>query len=247
MSENYMWNPWHGCKKISEGCLNCYMYEQDKQYGVDSSKVKKCISKFKELTAKNRQHKFKIPSGITVGTCFTSDFFIEEADEFRKEAYSLMELREDLTYFIITKRPERLKECLPPIGNPVRSILQINVTAENQKRADERIPILLKADLSYRGIVIAPILEKVDLRRYLKTGKINCVSAGGESAIKGARNCKYEWILDLRKQCEEYNINFYFYQTGSNFIKDKQLYRVPMNKEKEQALKSGLNYSPIIR
>ena len=41
-SENkmsYMWNPWHGCKKISEGCLNCYMYEQDKQYKLDKAKA----------------------------------------------------------------------------------------------------------------------------------------------------------------------------------------------------------------
>lgn len=157
-----------------------------------------------------------------------------------------MELREDLTYFIITKRPERLEECLPPLGHPVRDILEINVTTENQKRADERIPVLLNTDLKYRGIVVAPILEKVDLRKYLATGKIDCVSAGGESHLNNARICKYEWILDLYNQCKEYNVAFYFHQTGSRFVKDNNLYKISMNLEKEQALKANINFMPKI-
>ena len=35
-----IWNPWHGCKKISSGCENCYVYRRDMQFGKDSSKAK---------------------------------------------------------------------------------------------------------------------------------------------------------------------------------------------------------------
>ena len=33
---NLTWNPWHGCKKISAGCLNCYVYRTDSKYEKDS-------------------------------------------------------------------------------------------------------------------------------------------------------------------------------------------------------------------
>lgn len=35
-----VWNPWHGCHKISEGCRHCYVYRQDAMFGAgDSSRV----------------------------------------------------------------------------------------------------------------------------------------------------------------------------------------------------------------
>lgn len=30
------WNPWHGCRKISLGCLNCYVYRRHVEFGKDS-------------------------------------------------------------------------------------------------------------------------------------------------------------------------------------------------------------------
>lgn len=35
------WNPWHGCHKISPGCMNCYVYRRDSKYEIDSSAVRK--------------------------------------------------------------------------------------------------------------------------------------------------------------------------------------------------------------
>ena len=34
-----IWNPWHGCHKVSEGCQHCYMYFLDGKRGIDTSKV----------------------------------------------------------------------------------------------------------------------------------------------------------------------------------------------------------------
>ena len=36
-----MWNLWHGCHKLSEGCRHCYVYRTDGKYGKDSSVVTK--------------------------------------------------------------------------------------------------------------------------------------------------------------------------------------------------------------
>lgn len=39
-----VWNLWHGCKKISEGCANCYMFRSDAKFGRDSLDIHKTQS-----------------------------------------------------------------------------------------------------------------------------------------------------------------------------------------------------------
>ena len=34
-----IWNPWHGCNRVSEGCAHCYMYTLDARRGIDTSRV----------------------------------------------------------------------------------------------------------------------------------------------------------------------------------------------------------------
>ena len=106
------WNLWHGCRKVSEGCLNCYVYRMDSNFGTDASVVKK-TSAFDLPLRKKKNGEYVIPSGETVFTCFTSDFFIQEADEWRKEAWQIIKNRQDLHFMIITKRIERFYESLP--------------------------------------------------------------------------------------------------------------------------------------
>ena len=97
-----MWNPWHGCRKCSPGCLNCYVYYLDSKYNKDSNIITK--SAFQLPLKKDRQGNFKIPSNPTLATCFTSDFLIEEADEWRTEAWNIIKQRSDLQFLIPTKK-----------------------------------------------------------------------------------------------------------------------------------------------
>ena len=62
---------------------------------------------------RDRTGAYKIPSGETVYTCFSSDFFLEEADPWREEAWRMIRERSDLFFFIVTKRIHRAEECLP--------------------------------------------------------------------------------------------------------------------------------------
>ena len=234
--EKVYWNPWHGCRKISEGCQNCYMFEQDASYGV-SSKPRVVKTKFDLPIAHKRDGSFKLPGGTIVPTCFTSDFFLEDADSWRDSAWDVIRHRPDLTFFIITKRVHRIYECLPnDWGNGWDNVI-INVTAENQRRADERIPILLDLPIKVRGVAVAPILESVDLQKYLATGKINFVSVGGESGSK-ARPCNFDWMQSLYTQCKLFGVEFNIHQTGTNFIKDNRCYRLSHDVEYTQAAKA---------
>ena len=101
------WNLWHGCHKISEGCQNCYVYRRDSSVDRDASAVTK-TQNFNLPVKRSRGGEYKIPLGSFVWTCFTSDFFIEEADGWRTDAWKMIKERSDCTFLFITKRIERI-------------------------------------------------------------------------------------------------------------------------------------------
>ena len=105
-----IWNPWHGCVKCSEGCDHCYMYFLDKCRDQDGSKIYKTKTGFRKPIQKDRKGRYKIRSGETVRVCMTSDFFLEEADAWRGEAWNMMRLRKDVIFFLLTKRPQRVRD-----------------------------------------------------------------------------------------------------------------------------------------
>ena len=76
-----MWNPWHGCHKISAGCKHCYVYREDAAFGtsVPTHEVRKTAS-FNLPLKRDRNKNWKFPAGFSFALCFTSDFLIEEAD-----------------------------------------------------------------------------------------------------------------------------------------------------------------------
>lgn len=232
------WNPWHGCKKFSEGCLNCYVYRIDERHGKDSSIILR-NKDFNLPLCRTRKGGFKIPSGETLYTCFSSDFFLEEADAWRKEAWKIIKYRFDLNFFIITKRILRVRENLPPDWGEGYPNVSIACTVENQKRADERLPEYLALPLQHRFIICEPLLQNIDLSAYLSP-KINGLIAGGESGDKG-RNSNYEWFLSLRQQCIKAGVPFSFKQTGTHFIKDGKLYTIPRRLQHTQARKADIN------
>lgn len=233
------WNPWHGCHKISEGCQNCYVYRTDSRYGKDSGKVEK-TSNFDMPLNRDRSGEWKLQNdGFAVATCLTSDFFIDEADQWRSDIWQIIKRRRDLDFFIITKRIHRFYERLPEDwGNGYDNVI-IGCTCECQRTADFRLPIFLEAPIKHKVIICAPLIEEINLSEYLNE-RIEQVSAGGESG-ENARICKYEWILSIREQCIEKNVDFHFHQTGAKLMKDGVLYRIPRKYQHLQARKAGIN------
>ncbi len=239
------WNPWHGCHKCSEGCQNCYAYFLDKRYGRDTNEVVKNKSTMNLPIKKDRSGKYKLPSGSFVRVCMTSDFFLEEADAWREEAWSYIRRRPDVTFSLLTKRAHRIKECLPPDWGEGWEHVQFAVSCENQKRVDERIPYLLEIPSKHKWISVKPFIGEVDLDKYLATGNIETVLAGGENYL-GSRPLHYEWVKKLHDQCEKYDVHFIFGQTGNVFVKDGKAYKIRSRTEQMiQALKSGLRYPPV--
>lgn len=237
--KSMMWNLWHGCHKLSAGCKHCYVYRGDAKRDIDSSIVVQ-TKNFDLPVRRKRNGDYKIPSGTFVYTCFTSDFFVKDADEWRAEAWKMMHQRNDLHFMIITKRIDRLMECLPDNWGDGYDNVTICCTVENQECADYRLPIYKDVPIKHKIIICEPLLERIDLSGYSIGEWVEQIVAGGESGYE-ARPCDFEWIMELRRVCIENNVSFWFKQTGSKFIKEGKLYNVKRQFQHSQARKAGIN------
>jgi len=229
---NHTWNPWHGCRKVSPGCAPCYMFQEKKQYGQEPTLVVKSKTKFRDPL------KWKEPARVF--TCSWSDWFIEEADAWRDEAWEIIRATPHLTYQILTKRIERTIDHLPTDW-PLKNVW-LGVSVEDQKRADLRIPRLLMIPATVRFLSVEPILGPVSLDRggWLRPNYTSCqqddspmlatlaraaaeqrgqkfiswVIVGGESGPK-ARPCDVDSVRSIVAQCKAAGVPCFVKQLGT--------------------------------
>ncbi len=232
-----MWSPWRGCRKYSEGCKYCYIHKGDEKRGVDTGEIVKG-ERFWAPIEKNKNGSYKIKAGQTVYLCFSTDFLIEEADQWRDECWKIMRQRPDLTFLFLTKRIERLESCLPPDWGDGYDNVVIGCTVENQDRADYRLPIFTSIPIKHRYIICQPMLENIDLSNYLD--RVELVVAGGESDVN-ARPLNFDWVLNIREQCAKKGTHFEFRQCGTHFIKDGLEYTLNVRQLCSQARKADIN------
>lgn len=232
--EAVAWNPWHGCHKCSEGCANCFVYQMDRRYGRDTTQVEKVKTNFNLPIKRDRQGNYKYPAGTHFKLCFTSDFFIEEADAWRDECWDMIRQRKDCTFIVTTKRADRIYKCLPKDWGNGWDNVTLAVSAENQKMADIRVRHLMAIPCRHRYVFLSPILEYVNLTELLPYGLIERVCVGGES-YSGARPCEFGWVEQIFLDCQKYNTEFNFHQSGSVFIKDGVKYGGTLKKQWERA------------
>ena len=84
----------------------------------------------------------------------------------------MIKQRRDVTFFIITKRIHRFAECIPDDWGDGYDNVHICCTCENQKAADFRLPIFIKAPIKQKSIICEPLLEQIDLSKYLDKSMI---------------------------------------------------------------------------
>ncbi len=161
---DHSWNPWYGCHKVSQGCAHCYMFREQQRFGRDPGIVQRSRTTFRAplswaRAARRRQAR------QCVFTCSWSDFFIEDADAWRAEAWEIIRQTPELIYLILTKRPERIAGCLPEDWGLGWEHVWLGVSVEDQAAADRRVPLLLEIQSQGRFVSAERLLGKIDLLR----------------------------------------------------------------------------------
>ena len=113
---------------------------------------------------------------------------------------------------------------------------------EDQSSVDEKVTRMLENGEKNTEVILIPLLECVNLEKYLQTGQIRKVICGGDCGpLK--RICEYDWILNLREQCVRNQVEFTFAQTGSTFKKDGKIYKISPENQGIQAKKAGIDFT----
>lgn len=232
------WDPWRGCRRCSEGCLYCYIHKGDAKRGVDTEKIVKTDSFFKP-TERLKKGSYKMKSGL-VYTCFSTDFLIEDADEWRVECWKMIKERSDCTFLFLTKRIDRFLSCIPEDWGEGYENVVVACTVENQKNADYKLDIFGSLPIKHKLITAQPLIERINIEPYLDG--IESVTVGGESD-RSARPLDYEWVLDIREQCIRKKVSFEFRQCGTHFIKDGKMYTLQTKDLCSQAKKANINFN----
>lgn len=146
------WNPWQGCRKVNPDCAGCYTYRDKKRYGQDPLDIHRSSKKTFRLPLR-----LKDPARVFV--CSWSDFFIEEADAWRAAAWAIIRRSPHLTFQIPTKRPERIRQCLPHDWGDGWPNVWLGVSAGHRKAWDTFVPILQGIPAALRWVSIEPQIE----------------------------------------------------------------------------------------
>lgn len=201
------WNPTTGCHKISPGCANCYAerfaerwrgvpghpYEQGFDVQIWRERLKMPLS-------------WKKPRRIFVNSM--SDLFLDEIEEeFIQEVFSVMGKANWHQFQLLTKRPQRMLEIAKKLEEWPSNVWA-GVSVESQAWT-WRIELLKQIPAKIRFLSCEPLLGPLELA----LDNLHWVIVGGESGVR-SRPMKIEWVRDIRNQCLEFNVPFFFKQWG---------------------------------
>ena len=208
------WNPVTGCTKVSPGCKNCYAETFAERFrGVAGHPYEQGFDLRLWPERVTLPLAWKKPKRIFVNSM--SDLFHEKVPTaFIDKVFATMVAATWHEFQLLTKRPERMALYLrnhQHLGATSPHIW-LGASVENQKYAS-RAGIVAGLPSAVRFLSCEPLLGPLDLRGLLGPQMVNWVIAGGESG-RGARPMDPAWVCDIRDQCFEAGIPFFFKQWG---------------------------------
>ncbi|KQY80860.1 phage Gp37/Gp68 family protein [Pelomonas sp. Root1444] len=203
------WNPVVGCTKISPGCKNCYaetMARRLKAMGAPGYEngftLTLLPNRLGDPLKRNKRTIYFLNS--------MSDLFHEKVpDAYIEQVLDVVARTPQHTYQILTKRAQRMARFFAR-GRQVPPNAWMGVSVENRKHGVPRIDHLRQVPARIRFLSVEPLLEHVGP---LDLADIHWVIVGGESGAK-ARPMDPGWVEDVRRQCEEQRVAFFFKQWG---------------------------------
>lgn len=202
------WNPTTGCSKISAGCKFCYAEVMTRR--LQAMGIEKYKDGFKKIKVHgdslNIPYSWKGSKVVFVNSM--SDLFHPEVPfEFIEKVFAVMNDTPQHTYQVLTKRAERLYELHHKL-NWTKNIW-MGVSVED-KRVTDRIDFLRETNALTKFLSCEPLIGPL---QNMNLTNIDWVIVGGESGRK-ARPMSEQWVWDIKMQCQEQEVAFFFKQWG---------------------------------
>lgn len=241
---HHTFNPWWGCSRVSPGCEHCYAEQlatvrrKLPVWGVNADRKPMSEAYWRQPIKWNRDAK-RAGERRRVFCASMADVFEVLRGQpgltmaiARLRLCSLIEQTPWLDWLLLTKRPENVLKLVPwgcsgdaKHLRPWPSNVWLGVTAEDQRRADERIPILLSIPARVRFVSYEPALGLVDFSEALKSRTravhdpgVDWIIVGGESGSK-ARPFDLAWARSTVRQCHAAGVACFVKQMGSNTVR----------------------------
>lgn len=242
-------NPWVGCTKISPGCDNCYAEQLAKRWwgqeGLWSGRVRVAgDAAWKKPLAWNRAAA-KSGKRHLVFCASMSDVFDNQAPvEARERLFDLIMQTPALTWLVLTKRPQNFAKFLPADWGDGYKNVWLGVSVEDQRAAEQRIPLLLQTPAAKRFVSYEPALGPVNFTALsvikgnapwnalaqngcamhavgncfgdcpYRWPRLDWIIAGGESGGGSPRPAHPDWFRSVRDACASAGVAYFFKQWG---------------------------------
>lgn len=229
---DHTFNPWWGCVKVSPGCKHCYAETLSNRWGHDIWGPNTSRRMFGEIhwnkprhwnaEAKKKGLRYKVFCG---SMCDVFEIHPDLSDA-RLRLWALIEDTPHLDWLLLTKRPENITAMIPAAWHldPLPHVW-MGTSVEDQKRADERLPILRNLPARVRWLSAEPLVGPITFR---SLHKIDWVIVGGESGPE-CRPMELGWARDIRRHCHLAEVAFFMKQLGGYPDKGKGLNSFPLD------------------
>lgn len=226
---DYTWNIARGCTKVDSDCKFCYMYREGERYKYDPMQVKRTKTVF------NLPLKIQEPAKIF--TCSLTDFFHPDIDAYRAEAWEIIRQCPQHTFQILTKRPERIVQCLPENWKDGWKNVWLGTSIGSQDSIQRMIQ-LTSVPAYKRFLSLEPLHGPIDLAGamtfvdaikewFYVLPAYDWVIVGGESGNENGkyryRPCKLEWIEHIVNVCKSEGVKVFVKQMGTYLAKELKM------------------------
>ncbi len=225
------WNIARGCTKVDEDCKFCYMYRDS----FDNTRYNP-LNVVRTKTVFNLPLKLQEPSKIF--TSSLTDFFHEDIDSYRDEAWDIIRKCPQHTFQILTKRPERVNDLLPKDwGHGWRNVW-LGTSVGSQNGVQRMIDMSMVNHDGIKFLSLEPLHGPIKLGEVKKffdaidgdlfiLPAFDWVIVGGESGNETGkyryRPCQLEWIESLVNECRFNDIPVFVKQLGTHLSKSMGL------------------------
>jgi len=201
------WNPVTGCTKVSPGCKHCYAERiADRLQAMGQRNYRNGFKLTLQPHMLNLPLQWRKPQRIFVNSM--GDLFHKDVPvSYLLQVFEVMRRAYWHKFQVLTKRSDNLSELDPLIAWPANVWMGVSVEDEEYTW---RIQDLKKSGARTKFLSIEPLLGPLVA---LDLSGIDWVIVGGESG-PGARPIQRKWVVDIRRQCRQAGVPFFFKQWG---------------------------------